>query len=376
MHERFLGVTLIGFIVSLGLTPLVRRLCIARGWYDLPNDPRRVHRRPTPRLGGVAIYLGFMAALAASVLLSCGVPQIERLPIETFRLSLLALGATIMWVVMLLDDLRGLAPRVKLVAQLSAALVAVGPYLWEQTLHPATQPGAGGARGIIATAFNTPLGQVNFHQLWPPLAIGFTLFWIVGMTNALNWIDGLDGLAGGVTLIAALVLALHTYSLQQYSLVLLPLALAGACLGFLPYNLHPARIFMGDSGAMLLGYVLAICSIIGGAKLASALLVLGVPLLDGVWMIIWRRWRGSKATNADRGHLHHKLYDLGLSQRQVVGFYYAVSILFGGLALLLPGSWLKLGALAVLALLMVALLIGIARYSAQHPPQPHNEELS
>jgi UDP-N-acetylmuramyl pentapeptide phosphotransferase/UDP-N-acetylglucosamine-1-phosphate transferase len=364
MFLQFGLVLCIGAITTLVLTPLVRRVCIARGWYDIP-EARRVHRIPTPRLGGVAIYGGFMVALAAAIFLSRGVPQIERFPIETFRLGLLAIGATLVWAVMLVDDFRGLPPRIKLAGQGAAALIAVGPYLWEQTLDPETQPG-GGARGIIATAFSTPLphplDQINFHDIWPPLAIGFTVFWIVGMTNALNWIDGLDGLAGGVTVIAALILALHTFSLRQYSLVLLPLALAGACLGFLPYNINPAKIFMGDSGAMLLGYTLAICSIIGGAKLASALLVLGVPLLDGIWLIFYRRWRGSRATGADRGHLHHKLYDIGFSQRQVVWFYYGVSALFGGLGVLLPGgSWLKLAALGTLTALMALLLWTLAR---------------
>ncbi len=360
MYVQFGLVLCIGAFTTLVLTPLVRRFCIARGWYDIP-EARRVHRIATPRLGGVAIYAGFMAALAAAIFLSRGVPQMERFPIETFRLGLLALGATLIWAVMLVDDLRGLSPRIKLVGQLAAALIAVGPYLWEQTLNLDNQPG-GGARGIIATAISTPLIQINFHRIWPPLAIGFTIFWIMGMTNALNWIDGLDGLAGGVTLIAALILALHTFSLGQYSLVLLPLALAGACLGFLPYNINPAKIFMGDSGAMLLGYTLAICSIIGGAKLATALLVLGVPLLDAVWLIFYRRWRGSRATSADRGHLHHKLYDIGFSQRQVVWFYYAVSALFGGLGVLLPGgSWLKLAALGTLTGLMALLLWALAR---------------
>jgi UDP-N-acetylmuramyl pentapeptide phosphotransferase/UDP-N-acetylglucosamine-1-phosphate transferase len=359
MFLQFGLVLCIGAITTLVLTPLVRRFCIARGWYDIP-EARRVHRIATPRLGGVAIYAGFMAALGAAIFLSRGVPQMERFRIETFRLGLLAIGATLIWAVMLVDDLRGLSPRVKLVGQGLAALIAVGPYLWEQTLS--TQPGDSGAHGIIATAVSTPLGQINFHDIWPPLAIGFTIFWIMGMTNALNWIDGLDGLAAGVTLIAALILALHTFSLKQYSLVLLPLALAGACLGFLPYNINPAKIFMGDSGAMLLGYTLAICSIIGGAKLATALLVLGVPLLDAVWLIFYRRWRGSRATSADRGHLHHKLYDIGFSQRQVVWFYYAVSALFGGLGVLLPGgSWLKLAALGTLTLLMALLLWALAR---------------
>lgn len=365
MFLAFLVTFGVGAAVSACLTPLVRRWCIARGWYDLPNDPRRVHRQPTPRLGGVAIFAGFISALGTSVLLARRVPEIQRFPIETFRLTLLVIGATLIWVVMLIDDVRGLKPRPKLIAQITGALVAVGPYLWEQRFVNLDQPSEG-ARGIIATAINTPLGQINFHQIWPPLAIGFTIFWIVGMCNALNWLDGLDGLAGGVTLIAALVLAIHTFILHQSSLVLLPLALAGACAGFLPFNLHPARIFMGDSGAMVLGYLLAICSIIGGAKLASALLVLGVPLLDSAWLIVARRWRGGRSMHADRSHLHHRLYDMGWSQRQVVAFYYSISAGFGGLALILPDGRFKLGALALLSALVVGLLVLLARRTS-HP---------
>ncbi|HEY1012738.1 MAG TPA: MraY family glycosyltransferase [Herpetosiphonaceae bacterium] len=373
MLTSFALVMGIGMLVTLVLTPLVRHWCIKRGLYDLP-EARRVHRIPTPRLGGIAIFGGFMSALLASIFVSRGHPELARYPSETLRLGLLAAGATLIWLVMTIDDLRGLPAKLRLAVQVVAALIAVGPYLWEQQIHPGLQPGDGGARGIIATAFNTPLFQVNFHKFWPPLAIAFTVFWIVGMTNALNWIDGLDGLAGGVTLIASLILALHTYSLKQHSLVLLPLALAGACLGFLPYNLHPAKIFMGDGGAMVLGYILAICSIIGGAKLASALLVLGIPLLDGAWLIIYRRWRGASATGSDRSHLHHKLHDMGLSQRQVVWFYYAISLGFGVAALVLRDSWQKLVALVLLTALVGTLLVVLARRAPLTPPEPTKAE--
>jgi UDP-N-acetylmuramyl pentapeptide phosphotransferase/UDP-N-acetylglucosamine-1-phosphate transferase len=182
------------------------------------------------------------------------------------------------------------------------------------------------------------------------------------MTNTVNMIDGLDGLAAGVTLIAATVLAIHTIQLNQYTVALLPLALAGVCCGFLPYNFHPARIFMGDSGAMVLGYLLAITAIIGGAKLASALLVLGIPILDSLWMVAYRRYSGGHLMRADRQHLHHRLLDLGLSQRQVVLLYYAVGTIFGALALLPAGyGLLKLGGLALLMILLVGALFYVTR---------------
>ncbi len=342
------------------LTPVVRALSQRLRLYDRV-EPRKLHTRPISRLGGVAIFAGFAVALGASFWLTGAQSPIQREAYENLRLMLLLLGAAMLWIVSLLDDIYDLPALPRLIWHVVCALVAVGPYLWEQTLH---QPGDQ-ARGIIFTAFNNPIsgGQINFHQLSPWLAIAVTLFWIVGMINIVNWIDGLDGLAAGVTLIAAIILAIHTWTLGQYTVALLPLALAGACVGFLPFNFHPARIFMGDSGAMVLGYVLAIAAIIGGAKLASALLVLGVPILDGVWMVLYRRYSGGRASAADRRHLHHRLLDLGLSQRQVVLLYYTVSALFGAIALLVPDGYrvLKLAALGLLVLLLAGVLVYVTR---------------
>jgi UDP-N-acetylmuramyl pentapeptide phosphotransferase/UDP-N-acetylglucosamine-1-phosphate transferase len=354
----------IATLSTAALTPVVRSLSLRWGVYD-PINPRKLHTTPISHLGGIAIFAGFMLAIGVSLWLTSGVSAIQRDGYENLRIVLLLVGATMLWVVSLLDDIYDLPALPRLIWQVLCALVAVGPYLWEQQLWPGDQ-----ARGIIFTAFNNPItgGQINFHQLSPMLAIGVTLVWVVGMTNTVNWIDGLDGLAAGVTLIAAAILAIHTYTLNQTTVALLPLALAGACIGFLPFNFHPARIFMGDSGAMVLGYVLGIAAIIGGAKLASALLVLGVPILDGVWMVFYRRYTGGRASSADRRHLHHRLLDLGLSQRQVVLLYYTVSAIFGAIALLVPsgyGLW-KLGALLVLVVLLAGVLIYVARRGPQH----------
>lgn len=338
------------------LTPLVR--AASYRWQLLvPPDPRKVHTVPMSQLGGVAIFGGFALALLLSLWLTRAGGPLPRDSYENLRIILLLLGATMLWIVSLLDDLYDLPALPRLIWHVLCALVAVGPYLWQQQLF---QPGDQ-ANGIIFTAFNTPFGQVNLHTISPVLAIIVTVFWIVGMVNTVNWIDGLDGLASGVTLIAAAILAIHTITLGQYTVALLPLALAGACAGFLPFNFHPARIFMGDSGAMVLGYVLAITAIIGGAKLASALLVLGVPILDGAWMIFYRRFVGDRAMGSDRRHLHHRLLDLGLTQRQVVALYYAVSLGFGAIAVLAPDSLVKLIALALLALLLAGVLWYVTR---------------
>jgi len=364
-----IAIMLLVFGVALSttalLTPLVRWLSLRRGIVVAPH-PRKLHARPMSQLGGVAIFAGFAAAMLLSLLLTGPGSAVARDSFERLRIGLLLLGSLGIWAVALYDDVHDLPALPRLVWQIACALVAVGPYLWDQQLY---EPGDQ-ARGIIFTAFNNPLtgGQINFHALSPWLAIAVTVFWIVGMVNTVNWIDGLDGLAGGVTLIAAAILFVHTVRLQQYTVALLPLALAGACIGFLPYNMYPARIFMGDSGAMTLGYLLAIAAIIGGAKLASALLVLGVPILDGVWMVVYRRYSGGRASQADRRHLHHRLLDLGLSQRQVVAFYYGVSALFGAIALLVPDELrlLKLGALGALVLLLGGVLLYVTRRTPSH----------
>jgi UDP-GlcNAc:undecaprenyl-phosphate/decaprenyl-phosphate GlcNAc-1-phosphate transferase len=358
------------FTIAAGVTALLSppliRLSHDEGWVAKPG-PRHVHRTPTPTVGGLAMIAGFAAALLASFTLGWLDPALQRSPFEMLRLGLLLVGASLIAAVSLIDDLRDLPALPRLGIHIAAALVAVGPYLWDRTLYPDALGSSTEARGIILTAFNFPfIDQIHLHDLSPWLAIGATVFWIVGMQNMVNWADGLDGLAAGVTLIAATVLALHTLGMRppQVTVALLPLALAGACAGFLPFNFHPARTFMGDVGAMTLGYILGVSAIIGGAKLATALLVMGVPLIDGAWLIISRVARGGSAARAGRDHLHHRLLDLGLSQRQVVFVYYTLSAVFGAIGLLDVPPVTKLLALLVLG----AIVIGVIRYAARRKP--------
>ncbi len=346
--------------LTMLLAPPVARLCERRGWLAYPG-PRSVHRSPMPTVGGLAIIAGFTGALLLSFALEWLDPALRRSPYEHLRLTLLLIGATIVAAISFIDDLRDLPALPRLVVHFGAALVAVGPYLWDPTLYPDALGMPTEARGIILTAFNFPfVEQVHLHNLSPWIAIAATLIWITGMQNMVNWADGLDGLAAGITLIAASMLTIHTLMLNppQVTVGLLPLALAGACAGFLPFNFHPARIFMGDVGAMTLGYVLGVSAIIGGAKLATALLVMGVPLIDMAWLIVWRTLHGRSAARAGRDNLHIRLLDMGFSQRQIVAFYYILSAAFGGIALLdvmTPAA--KLGALAVLGILVLSVLI-------------------
>jgi UDP-N-acetylmuramyl pentapeptide phosphotransferase/UDP-N-acetylglucosamine-1-phosphate transferase len=336
---------LVALVLSAGLTPLARWLGERGGWFRRPGG-RHIHTRPIARTGGLALALAVTAALVLVLVL-----PIPRPAGETVRVGLLIVGPLLGFALVLRDDIREMPAGTKLLIQCGVAALAIVPWFLAPDLQPPP--------GLLINQVQTPFwGTVSLPVV---VAVLFTLFWIVGMMNTVNLLDGLDGLAGGVTAIAALLLFVHTVRLGQYSLAPLPLAVAGACLGFLPYNFHPARVFMGDSGALYLGYSMAILSIIGGAKIATALLVLGVPILDVAWVLIFRLTRGRSPLQADRGHLHHRLLDLGLSQVQVVGLFYGLSAGFGLLALLLPTPLFKFIALAVMGVGIGSLLWWLAR---------------
>ncbi len=313
--------------------------------FDMP-EARRVHTSPIPRIGGLAIYCGFIVAIAVSFML-----PVLRFAEEIERILLMIIAATIVVAVMFYDDVFGVPPLPKLLFQIMAAGIVVLPRLRDEQA------------GIIIEQFNVPFIETVHLPL--VVAIVFTLFWIVGMMNAVNWADGLDGLAGSVTLIAALILFLHTYFRPpgdpQFTISLLALALAGAIIGFLPWNWHPARIIMGDTGAMFLGFALATISIVGGAKIATALLALGVPILDMAWVIVYRVINGRSPLYADRGHLHHRLLDAGLSQTQIVGVFALLTAIFGTFALALPTRETKLLAMVGMGLVVLALVAVLAR---------------
>jgi len=318
---------------------------------DMP-DARRVHTTPIPRIGGLGIYFGFMIAIAISFML-----PVLRFAEEIERILLLTIAATIVVVVMLFDDLFGIPPIPKLLCQIGAAGVVVFPRFRDQQA------------GIVIEQFNLPF----FDTLNLPLAVAivFTIFWIVGMMNAVNWADGLDGLAGSITLIAAIILFLHTFFRPtgdpQFTISLLAIALAGAIVGFLPWNWHPARIIMGDTGAMFLGFALATISVVGGAKIATALLALGVPILDTAWVIVYRVLNGKSPLHADRGHLHHRLLDAGLSQTQIVAVFALMTAIFGTLALALPTRELKLFAMLAMGAIVLTLVGLLARHQSARP---------
>ncbi len=367
------GIAVATFACAYLLIWPIDRFAQRHGLLVQPDDERRIHRQPTAQLGGIAMYIAFLFGLALTFLpLPCysGWQGEDRA-----KVLLLIFGATIIFVVALLDDLRPLPALPRLLLQFIAAGIVILPYLFTGTSDPASGLKLGSS-GILIDTINVPLffqHLLNLPLAAPIaggtativipliLALPATFVWVVGITNALNWIDGMDGLAAGVTLISSLVLFLRTFGLGQEMLAFLPAVLGAAALGFLPHNWHPARIFMGDNGAMFLGYVLAVISFIGGAKLATALLVLGVPLIDMAWLIIYRIIRGGNPTRAGRSHLHHRLLDIGLSQRQVALLFYGLCAGFGALGLLLPNSASKLAALLLMGIVIGGFLVYIAR---------------
>lgn len=331
----FVAVLVVAFAVALVSTPLAARWGRHQGIVDEPG-PRRRHKGTIPRTGGIALFAAFMAGM----LLALWLPVPRQDPNELIRFLGITLGTAFLFVVGLLDDRLELRPTPQYLAQAFAGLIAILFLVFiERVMNPFTDE----------------------IQVFPyPLVVAFTLVWIMGMVNTINFLDGLDGLAAGVGAIVSAVLALHMLREGQYSVALLPLALLGATLGFLPFNFPPARLFLG-SGSWVLGYAIATLGIAAGAKLALLLLVLGIPIVDVAWLMISRLRAGQSIGQADRRHLHFRLLDAGLSQRQVVLLYYGYSILLGAAALVITSRMAKLLTLLILGLGTLILLVWLAR---------------
>lgn len=319
----------VAFGLALILTPLTIRLSHRLGFVQIPGG-RRQHPRPMGRLGGLAFVIAFMVAAIAAQWM-----PVERTDDkELLRLTGLLVGGLFIYIVGVIDDKRDLSPLQIYVAQLIVGGIAV-------------------ACLIFIESFNNPFTGSTVGG-WPRwFTIALSLFWMGLMMNTVNWLDGLDGLAAGVVAIAALMIFIHaTFKLKQVSVGLLPLALFGATCGFLIFNFYPAKIFMGG-GALFLGYTLGALSIMGGAKMATILLVMGLPLTDVAWQIVRRVSQGKNPMLGDRGHLHFRLVDMGLSQRAIVLGYYAFCAAFGGIALITASRLFKFIALVVMGSILL-----------------------
>ena len=314
-------------VVALITTPVVKNLAFKVGAVDVPKDNRRMHDHPIPRMGGLAIFFGFIL----SVLLF--------LPLTT-QLRGMLLGAVVIVILGIFDDIYALSAKLKFAVQIGAALIAV---LMGNQIDYLSNP------NIFSSDPYWHLGV---------LSIPISVLWIVAITNAVNLIDGLDGLACGVSTISSMTMLVIALTVAEAQVAILMAALAGACIGFLPYNLNPAKIFMGDTGSTFLGFVLATVSIQGLFKsyaiisFAVPFLVLGLPIFDTCFAILRRLARGQSPMAPDRGHIHHRLIDMGFTQKQAVAVLYLISAILGLSAVVLTTNNAMKAMLFLLALCM------------------------
>lgn len=336
----------VGFAISFAATPIVKSFAQKVGAIDVPRDARRVHDHPIPRMGGMAIFLGFLISVLLFVDISRPVRGI-------------LLGAVLIVACGAIDDIVSLNAWIKLAVQVAAAIVAV-------------------AHGVVIEVFRNPnIFSENEALVLGALAVPVTVIWIVGITNSVNLIDGLDGLAVGVSTIASTTMFVVALLVSEGNVAVILAALMGACLGFMPYNLNPAKIFMGDAGSLLLGYVLSTVSVVGMFKFYAIvtfvvpILALALPLFDTLCAIIRRLLRGQSPMHPDRGHLHHRLIDMGLSQKQAVAVLYSISAVLGLCAVVLATSGtVRICLLVVAVLAAVAVGIFIKRTFKGHKYRP------
>ena len=312
-------------VVALISTPVVKSLAFKVGAVDVPKDNRRMHDHPIPRMGGLAIFFGFIL----SVLIFQPLTQ---------QLRGMLMGAVIIVILGIFDDIYALPAKPKFLVQIAAALFAV----------------LAGNRIYILSNINIFSSEPYWELGW--LSIPISVLWIVGITNAVNLIDGLDGLACGVSTISSMTLLVIALIVSEPDVAILMAALAGACIGFLPYNLNPAKIFMGDTGSTFLGFILATVSIQGLFKFhmiisfAVPFLMLGLPIFDTCFAILRRLAKGQSPMSPDRGHIHHRLIDMGFSQKQAVATLYLISAILGLSAVVLTTSGTEKAMLFLMAL--------------------------
>lgn len=325
-------------LLAYTTTPLVRVIAYRIGAIDVPKDNRRMHKKPIPRIGGLAIFLGFFV----TCLFFCDYSK-ELFLILGGGLAIVILGV--------FDDIYSLNAWLKFFFQIVIAAIAV----------------IGGIR----------IEQINFGGSYinlGVLSIPITILWIVGLTNAINIIDGLDGLSCGVSTISSLsILCVLIIQGSNFNSILVTLILIGSCFGFLPWNRNPAKIFMGDTGALFLGYTLSLLSVEGMFKLHTVisilvpLLIFALPLADTMFAIVRRLLAGKSPFSADRGHLHHKLVDLGFTQKGAVGILYSISGILGLVAVFMCESMfaeynvIKSVAIAVIAAAVFILYVCVMK---------------
>ena len=337
-------------IVSFLTTPVVKSFAYKVGALDVPKDARRMHHVPIPRLGGLAIFIGFIVSILLFV-------DVRR----DAQMQSILLGAVVIVVLGVVDDIMALPAMFKFVVQIAAALI------------PALN-------GVVIQAFSNPnIFSDNLYWVLGKLSIPFTVLWIVAITNSVNLIDGLDGLANGVSAISATTMLVIAILVSEGQVAVVMAALVGACVGFMPYNMNPAKMFMGDTGATFLGYILATMSIQGLFKFYAVIsfavpfLILGLPIFDTAFAFIRRIAHGQSPMHADRGHIHHRLIDMGLNQKQAVATLYVISAILGLSAVVLTTSNELKAMLFFLTLCVVAVVAARVAFPKEIKEELHEE---
>ena len=336
---------LVALAVTFVLTPVVKNFAIRIGAVDKP-DARKVHHGLIPRLGGLAIYAGFMVSVIATIGF-------------TYEMVGIMLGATFLIAVGIADDVYSLPPKVKLLGQIIAAAIPVVIF------------------NINIEWIDVPrLGIIYLPEI---ISLPLTIFWIIGFVNTVNLIDGLDGLAAGIATIASIAIALLAFQMGQW--VAAMVAMTGACLAFLQYNFNPAKIFMGDTGSMFLGYIISAVSVMGSMKTVATavlivpLLALTVPITDTLLAIVRRKSSGVPIFSPDKNHLHHRLLAKGLNQKQVVLVMYALTAFFSCTALIVIHLSLWIG-IAIVAVALVLFVLWARKLGVMQEivPSPYQME--
>lgn len=325
---------LAAFILTFFQMPFTIKIAKKKGFLDVPKDERRVHKKPIPVGGGIAMVI------------SVSILMVYFLPINK-NLIMALIASLIIAISGLYDDKEGLSPKLKFLFQILAAVILI-------------------IGGMKIEFFTNPFDSHDALLILNILSIPVTIFWVCGITNTINLIDGLDGLASGVSMICAISMFFITYKMGRYDVSLVCALVAGACLGFLPFNFNPAKIFMGDTGALYLGFMLSYISISGFLKQAAILmifvpvLILGVPVFDTAFAMVRRKLSGKSMVEADKGHLHHRLLKMGLNQRQTVVILYSISAIFGVLANLISRFHSSIALVISIGVLLIIIATGVA----------------
>lgn len=333
MHKYIIPF-LAAFILTFIQMPFTIKIAKKKGFLDVPKDERRVHKKPIPVGGGIAMVI------------SVSILMVYFLPINK-NLILTLIASLIIAISGLYDDKEGLSPKLKFLFQILAAVILI-------------------IGGMKIEFFTNPFDSHDALLILNILSIPVTIFWVCGITNTINLIDGLDGLASGVSMICAISMFFITYKMGRYEVSLVCALVAGACLGFLPFNFNPAKIFMGDTGALYLGFMLSYISISGFLKQAAILmifvpvLILGVPVFDTAFAMVRRKLSGKSMVEADKGHLHHRLLKMGLNQRQTVVILYSISAIFGVLANLISRFHSSIALVISIGVLLIIIATGVA----------------